>query len=52
MLFKTQKKEIFFTRSGLLFYYKKIFACLLANQYIFLDIIYDARAIIYKIVLL
>lgn len=51
MFFKTQNGEKNCIRPGLLLYYKKMLAYLLANQYTPLGIVNGARTIIYRIVL-
>lgn len=51
MLFYTQDGEDNCTGPDLLFYYKKILACLLANQYTPLGIINGVKAIVYGVIL-
>lgn len=50
LLFETQNKEGNYTGPDLLFYYNKILACLLANQYTPLSIVNNVRANIYRVI--
>lgn len=49
LLFEAQNGEENYTKLDLLFYYKGMSTYLLANKYIFLSIINDIRAIIYRV---
>lgn len=50
LLFEAQDGEENYTEPGLLFYCKRMPACLLVNQYTPLGIVNGARAIVHRIV--
>lgn len=50
LLFKALNRKKNCTEPSLLFYYKAISVCLLANQYTSLSIVNDTKTIIHKVV--